>query len=329
MKANETYSVKLVAHSRLDLTVDEPTLHSTRLGFQEEYSDGKSIEAASQAAAASDVAIVFAGRNDEWESEGSDLADIQLPRSQNQLVKAVAKASPKTIVVLFGGNPFDVREWIDDVDGIIFANFPGQESGTALADIITGAVNPSGKLPSSWPYKLEDAPTFKNFPASVGANGPEIHYAEGTKFGYRHYWEQGAPSTARWDFGFGLSYTSFAFKDLKVDTKRQEGEDNIIEVAVTVQNTGSVAGSEVVQVYVEDVEASVWRPWKELKAFDKVTLQPGESKVVKSRMLEKYALSFWDIGSKHWVAEKGLFKVHVGELSVPLSLEEPFTWSGL
>ena len=138
-----------------------------------------------------------------------------------------------------------------------------------------------------------------------------------------------SPSTARWDFGFGLSYTQFAFKELKVETRRQEGEDNIIEVEVTVQNTGTVAGAEVVQVYVEDVEASVWRPWKELKAFEKVFLQPGESKVVKSRMLENYALSFWDTGSKQWVAEKGDFKVHVGELSVPLVLQEAFCWTGL
>jgi beta-glucosidase len=329
MKAKQAYSIKVIAKSRRQLNIDEPTPHSARLCFLEEFSDDHNIEAAAQLAAKSTIAIVTAGRHAEWESEGSDLENIILPGKQDELIKAVAKASRKTVVVLYGGNPFDVREWIDDVEAVIFANYPGQENGTALADVLSGVVNPSGKLPMSWPHKIEDVPTFGNFPAAMGESGPEIKYEEGLKVGYRHYWKQGAQSSARWDFGFGMSYTQFSFEGLKFEISRQEGEDTIIEVEVTVRNNGAVAGAEVVQVYVEDVEASVWRPWKELKAFDKVFLQPGESKAVKSRMLEKYALSFWEETSNQWVAEKGEFRIHVGELSAPLTLQEGFTWGGL
>jgi beta-glucosidase len=329
MDANQSCSIKLLVKSRRKLETDEPTPHSAKLCFLEEFSDKAAIEEGARAGSQADVSIVFAGRTAEWESEGSDLVDLKLPNNQDQLIKAVAKASSKTVVVLNGGNPFDVSEWIDDVDAVIFAQYPGQEGGAALADILTGVVNPSGRLPMSWPKNLEDTPTFGNFPSIKEDSGITLNYKEGVKIGYRHYWNESGGSSARWDFGYGLSYTQFVLGDLKLDRKVTKGEDTMIELEFMVENIGSMAGAEVVQVFVEDVETSVWRPRKELKAFEKVFLQSKEKKLVKIRMVEKYALSFWDERSNEWLAEKGTFNVHVRNLVVPLVLQDSFRWVGL
>jgi beta-glucosidase len=222
---------------------------------------------------------------------------------------------------LYGGNPFDVSQWIDDVDAVIFAQCPGQEGGAALADLLSGAVSPSGKLPMTWPKTLESVPTFGDFPGvprDVG--GPLLGYQEGTKMGYRHYWAETDKAAARYHFGYGLNYTTFAYSDLKVERSVQAGsEDVVLEVTVAVQNTGSVARAEVVQVYIEDVEASVSRPTKELKGFSKVFLQPREKQTVAVSLLEKYALSFWDEKEHRWLAE-------AGAKYVP---EQSYGWKGL
>ena len=327
MRKNQPYSIRLLARSRKNLEVDEPTPHSAKLCFLEEYSEENAIAEATKAASRANVAVVFAGRNAEWESEGSDLTDLKLPTSQDKLIKSVAEESEKTVVVLYGGNPFDVSDWIESVDAVIFAQYPGQEGGAALADMLSGVVCPSGKLPMTWPKNLESVPTLKNFPSVMTNGGCMLDYQEGLKIGYRFYSTE-AGST-RWNFGHGLSYTRFKFADLKVKRNATKGEDNMIELEVKVENTGNVAGAEVVQAYVEDLETSVWRPLKELKAFDKVFLQPREKKVVKLRMVEKYALSFWDEKSSHWVAEAGEFRFHVENLVAPFSLKESFAWNGV
>lgn len=327
MVKNRTYSIKLLAQSRRKLEVDEPTPHSATFCFLEEYSDETAIAEAAQAASRADVAVVFAGRNAEWESEGSDLTDLKLPKSQDQLIRSVARASAKTVVVLYGGNPFDVSDWIHDVDAVISAQYPGQEGGAALADVLTGVICPSGRLPMTWPKNLESVPTFRNFPSIMTSAGCKLDYEEGLKVGYRYYLTEA--DSARWQFGYGLSYTRFEYADLKVERNVMKGEDNMIELEVEVENAGNVAGAGVVQVYIEDLETSVWRPVKELKAFEKVFLQPREKKVVKVKMVEKYALSFWDEKSSHWVAEAGEFHFHVENLVAPFILKESFTWNGL
>lgn len=328
MNANQSYSVKLVVQSRKAEEIGEPTLHSAKLCFMEEYSDDSAIKEAAALASKSEVSVVFAGRTDEWESEGSDLKDLQLPRSQSKLIKAVAAACPKTVVVLIGGNPFDVSEWISDVKAIIFAHFPGQEAGPAIADVLTGVVNPSGRLSATWPMDLESLPTYGNFPCIVTENGPTINYQEGLKFGYRHHWSRSGKSSARWDFGYGLSYTHFTYDSVNV-TRSVAGQENMIDIEVLVKNDGPVAGAEVVQIYVEDVEASVWRPFKELKAFEKILLQPGEKKLVKIHMPEKYTFCFWDVKSDKWLAEPGEFRIHVADKVTSIVLKETITWTGL
>lgn len=331
MNAGQAYKVIVAVKSRVPHHDGEPTPHSAKLCLLEEFSDEKAIEEAAAAAEKSDVSIVFAGRNSEWESEGSDLESILLMATQVKQIRSVAAASKKTggktVVVLYGGNPFDVSEWIDEVDGLVFAHYPGQEGGAALADLLTGVVSPSGKLPMTWPKSIEVAPTFPNFPGVDQGKGVEVDYAEGIKMGYRHYWG-GNEKDVRFDFGFGLSYTQFSFSNLKVVVKPGATEgDGTLNVQVSVTNSGKVAGAEVVQVYIEDPEASVWRPVKELKAFDKVFLEPGETKVVELSMFEKYALSFWDAG--FWVAEQGVFKIHVGSLASEYVLEKGYKWNGV
>lgn len=334
MSADQSYKIELRANSRKPHTDGEPTPHSAKLCLLEQYSDEDAIQEACALAATSDVAVVFAGRNSEWEGEGSDLESIELMASQVSMIKAVAAASRekqgKVVVILYGGNPFDVSKWVDDVDALVFAHYPGQEGGAALADLLTGVANPSGKLPMSWPKSIEATPTFSNFPGKDHGKGIEIDYQEGLRVGYRHFWEAERQKDIRWPFGFGLSYTNFAFSDLQVlRENRNSAEERLIDVSVTVSNIGNVAGAEVVQVYVEDVESSVWRPKKELKSFSKVYLQPQEKKVVQLTMVEKYALSFWDVERSSWVAERGAFKLHVDKLSAELILEEEFIWTGI
>lgn len=331
MQANKPYSVRLITQSRRELNIDEPTPHSSKLCFLEEFSDNTTIKAAGIVAAESDISMVFAGRNNEWEQEGSDLEDILLPKRQTDLIKHVASKSKKTIVVLFGGNPFDVRDWIDDVDAVLFAQFPGQEGGEAIKDILIGKVCPSGKLPMSWPRSLDTVPSNDNFPCSMGPNGPVVKYAEGLRVGYRHFWSQdtGSESSALWDFGYGLSYTTFAMEWLQVTESAVPEGEVLLTAELSVQNTGPVAGAEVIQVYVQDMQASVWRPFKELKGFEKVWLQPGEKRVIQVPMLRKYALSFWDEDQQRWTAEKGEFRVHVGELTANYMLGEGFSWTGV
>jgi beta-glucosidase len=329
MKAHQSYLVELIVQSRRHLETSEPTPHSAKLCFLEYYSEEESIEEAAKAASKADVSIIFAGRNDQWESEGSDLADLKLPMNQDHMIRTIAKASAKTIVVLYGGNPFDVRDWIEDVDAVLFAHYPGQEGATALTDILTGAISPSGKLPMTWPKNIESVPTFNNFPPEEDENGCRLDYKEQLKFGYRHYWDSASQESSRWDFGYGLSYTSFAFSNLKVGRKSAKQGDNMIEVEVTLENTGSTAGAETLQVYVEATASAVWRPAKELKQFEKIFLEPGMKQVVRLILVEKYALSYWDETSDQWWAEKGKYIFHVGNLTATMHLQESFQWKGL
>ena len=330
MEANRTYSIKLITKSRRQLNEDEPTPHSSKLCFVEEFSDEDDITAAGEVAANNDVSIVFAGRNNEWEQEGSDMDDITLPKQQNELIKNVALNSKTTIVVLFGGNPFDVRQWVDQVDAVLFVHFPGQEGGAAIADILFGKAGPSGRLPMTWPFSLEDIPANKNFPCRDTSSGPEIRYEEELRIGYRHFWSSDHNTTcARWDFGYGLSYTTFEMEALSITESEAADKTPLITVDVAVQNTGTFPGAEVVQVYVEDAVASVWRPAKELKAFEKVFLQPGEKVIVSVVMLRQYALSFWSREQEQWCAEQGEFIFHVGQLKASYVLDESFSWDGL
>ena len=263
-----------------------------------------------------DVVIVAAGLTKVFECEGFDRASMDLPGAQNQMIKDVAKINPNTIVVLTNGTPVTMTDWIDDVPAILEAFYPGQEEGNAIADILFGDVNPSGKLPVTFPKRMEETPAFNYYP---GVNS-QLTYGEGIYVGYRYYDTKKVEPL--FPFGFGLSYTTFEFSDLKLsrDSMKKEGK---ITVELTIKNTGKVAGDEVVQLYIHDIKSKVDRPEKELKGFKKVHLNPGESKSVKFK-IDKKSLSYYDVKSKSWVVDSGDFEMLIGNSSRNILLKEKF-----
>jgi beta-glucosidase len=262
-----------------------------------------SIDDAARLAAASDVAIVVVGLTDEWESEGFDRPDMELPGDQVELIQRVAAANPRTAVVLNVGSPISMG-WLDSVPAVVETWYTGQEAGNALADVLFGDVNPSGRLPTTFPRRLQDNPAYINYP---GENG-EVLYGEGIFVGYRYYDKKGIEPL--FPFGFGLSYTQFAYRNLILSAPEYKAGDEI-GVSVEVQNTGALAGKEVVQLYLRDVESRLVRPEKELKAFAKVALEPGETRTI-TFLLNQDALTYYDPARSQWVAEAGEFEVLVG-----------------
>ncbi|MDD5338038.1 MAG: glycoside hydrolase family 3 C-terminal domain-containing protein, partial [Dehalococcoidales bacterium] len=261
------------------------------------------LEKAAKAAAGADVVLVFVGTNEKIETEGKDRENMNLPVGQDELIAKVAKANPKTIVIMNNGSPVTMP-WINDIPALVEAFFPGQEGGNAIVNVLFGLVNPSGKLPDTFPRRYEDNPAYKYYP---GENG-KVVYSEGLFVGYRYYDAKNVEPL--FPFGFGLSYTTFEYSSLKVSPPQKGG----VKVSVEVKNTGKAAGKEVVQVYVADVKASVPRPPKELKAFTKVALKPGEKKKVEF-VLSEQAFAFYDVAIKDWVAEPGDFEILVGSSS--------------
>jgi beta-glucosidase len=301
MTAGQVYQLKLEYSKR-----NAPFLGGIRLGCLVPVI-GDPIARAVKVAAESDVALVFVGTSDEWESEGYDRVDMELPGRQAELIQRVAAANENTVVVLNTGSPVNMTAWIDQVTAVVETWFPGQECGNAIADVLFGDVNPSGRLPTTFPRRLEDTPAYINYP---GENG-QVLYGEGLFAGYRYYDKKRIEPL--FPFGYGLSYTTFEYSDLTLDAP-EYGLHDEIQVAVDVANVGTRAGKEVVQLYVRDVEARLVRPEKELKAFQKVMLQPGETKTVRFT-LDREALSFYDPRQEQWVAEPGQFEVLVGSSS--------------
>ncbi len=272
------------------------------------------IEDAVALAAQCEVAIVFAGTTGEWESEGFDRPDLGLPGAQAELIEKVAAVNPRTIVVVNTGAPI-AMPWLAQVPAVLQLWFAGQELGHAIADVLFGVANPSGKLPQTFPQRLPDTPAYLNYP---GENG-EVVYGEGVFVGYRYYDKKDiAPLFA---FGHGLSYTTFAYHALRLNPALTVGE--ALPVSVDVENTGGRAGQEVIQLYVRDVRASVARPEKELKAFAKVALAAGERKTV-TFTLDEAALAFYHPNRRRWVAEPGQFEVLVGSSSRDIRLTGQF-----
>jgi beta-glucosidase len=278
-----------------------------------------SIQQAADLAARSDVAIVFAGLTHEWESEGYDRPDMELPRDQAELIERVAAANPNTIVVLNAGSAVSMN-WLNKVAAVVQAWYLGQETGNAIADVLFGDVNPSGKLPTTFPKRLQDNPAYLNYP---GENG-KVYYGEGLFVGYRYYDKKDIAPL--FPFGYGLSYTTFAYSNL-VLSATEYGAGNVIRMSVDVQNTGQRAGKEIVQVYLRDVQSRLVRPEKELKAFAKVALKPGEIRTV-TFTLDQEALSYYDPAVKGWVAEVGEFQVLVGSSSRDIRLTAHFNYRG-
>ncbi|KPM40554.1 Beta-glucosidase B [Neonectria ditissima] len=308
MKAGQAYQVHLTMQSREPM-VGEPTPYSATLCFEEEYSEKDVIAEAVDLASKSDVSLVYAGRNEQHESEGFDMDHITLPDNQTALVKAVAAASKKTVVLLHCGSPIDVSSFEADVDAIINMHFPGQEGPRAVVDVLTGRVNPSGRLATTWFKTLEDWPSFGHFPCKKTEKGEVgICYKEGLEVGYR---ASDRNNRIRWPFGYGLSYTSFAYDDLSTKVNRSSSPWTL-NASVRVTNTGSRPGKEVVQVHVlPPRDASVWRPQRELKGFTKISLEPEESKVVEVEMDLVSACSYWDEVKNEWKMDQGEYRAEV------------------
>ncbi|QNP68546.1 glycoside hydrolase family 3 C-terminal domain-containing protein [Streptomyces roseirectus] len=252
-------------------------------------------------AADADVAVVFAGLREEDESEGFDREHLRLPADQVELIRAAATAAPRTVVVLLNGGVVSLEEWYADVDAVVEAWLPGQAGGGAIADVLSGRVNPSGRLAETVPLRLQDTPAYLNFPGGQG----HVRYGEGVMVGYRYY--ESAEVAVRHPFGHGLSYTSFEETGFRVE---RTGADTAT-VSVTVTNTGGRFGKHVVQVYVAPAGRPVVSPVRELRAFTKVALAPGESTVVELP-LERRAFAFWDIERGDWTVSAGRYEVQLG-----------------
>lgn len=268
------------------------------------------MDQAVEAAKRADVAIVVAGLNHDYDTEGSDRPDMKLPAGQDELIRRVAAANPKTVVVLVSGSPIELSHWISAVPSVLEAWYGGSEGGNAVARVLFGDVNPSGKLPCTFPIRDEDTPTshFQSYP---GANGIE-KYSEGLLVGYR--WYDTKNIDPQFPFGFGLSYTRFAYDRLSV-----KGEDLPTELSFDCSNAGNRDGAEVVQIYVHPVHPKVMRPDQELKAFKKVALIPNEKEAV-VLPVEPSWFTYYDPAKEGWVLEPGDYEIRVGSSSRDIRL---------
>ncbi len=279
----------------------------------------KALQEAEDTAAKSDVAVVVVGRYNKLEGEGFDVKTMDLPAGQDELIAAVEKANPHTVVVLNTGDPVTMTKWIGSTPALLDMWYAGQESGHALAKILFGDSSPSGKLPVSLPQKYEDNPAAANYPGK----DLEVKYAEGIYVGYRYYDTKNVEP--QFPFGFGLSYTNFEYSDLNtLDLKVINGTQFVSSTLVTlkVRNAGSRAGAEVVELYVHDGHAKIDRPTHELKGFERIELQPGETKAVQFA-LDRAALSYWNPATKRWQADPGTFEIQVGSSSRDIRLHAP------
>ncbi len=268
------------------------------------------IDEAVSLANGADVALLYIALPAFKESEGYDRSDLDLTRQQVALIQAVSAVQPNTVVILNNGAPVVMGDWIEGVAAVLEAWMMGQAGAAAIADILFGRVNPSGKLAETFPLRLNDTPAFLNFP---GENG-QVRYGEGLYIGYRHYDMRRIP--VQFPFGYGLSYTRFEYSNLQVSEKSFNDVDGLT-VSLDVTNTGERAGKEVVQLYVHDQKSSLQRPEKELKGFVKVDLQPGETKRV-ALQLDSRAFAFYHTGYAQWITEDGQFDILVGASAADL-----------
>ena len=289
-----------------------------------EYADGYSlkgdgykkslIKKACRVAEGKDAVVVFVGLTDAFESEGYDRSHINMPEAHNYLLEELAKVNNNIIVVTSCGSPIQMTRWIDKVNAVLNVYLGGQAGGEATYNLLYGNVNPSGKLAETFPFRTND-----NIVASYFPMGPrQVEYREGIYVGYRYY--DKAEMDVQFPFGYGLSYTTFEYSDLKLSAKAINENDGLT-VSLKVKNTGDVAGAEIVQLYVEDVESTIFRPVKELKGFTKVFLEPGEEKEVEIT-LDSRAFAYYNVSISDWHVESGDFKILVGASSRDIRLED-------
>ncbi|GKU24522.1 beta-glucosidase family protein [Clostridium folliculivorans] len=295
---------------------------NTKIQYAKGYSKDEALKAellneAVNLAKSSDEVIIVVGLDHDFDVEGKDREDLTLPYNQDELVKAVLEVKPDAIVVNISGSPICMEQWINEAKAVVHSFYAGMEGGYALAEVLFGNVNPSGKLPVTFPKELSDSPAhcIGDFP------GVEtVEYKESIFVGYRYF--DTKDIEPRFEFGHGLSYTKFEYSDLTIIV--DSSEEINIELSFNITNTGGTAGAEIAQVYVSDLESSLVRPKKELKAFKKVFLEIGETKLVTLR-LNKEDLSFYNDKENKWVCEAGEFKLLVGSSSSDIKLDKVFT----
>ena len=310
----DTCKISLKENSYYDLELEyfkKSGISEIKLGWEIPGED--LIAEAVELAKNSDMAVIFAGLSDQFEGEGRDKNFLVL-ENQDTLIKAVSKANPNTAVVMITGTPPVMEAWADDVPTIVQAWFGGQEGGNAIADVLLGNANPSGKLPSTFYVKKEDAPGLKYY---RNENLKSV-YHEGIFVGYRYLEKNNIEP--RFAFGHGLSYTDFEYGEVKL----KEIDGQTFELIIPVSNTEKMAGSEVVQVYVGEINPQVARPVKELKAFEKIKLQPGDQQNVRIQ-LDKNAFSFYNVDIHDWQVSKGDYKISIGSSSRDIRKEVSLT----
>ncbi|WP_111307908.1 glycoside hydrolase family 3 C-terminal domain-containing protein [Confluentibacter sediminis] len=295
----ERYS-KNENNQKEEVTLDGPVTVETL--------DEVKLNEAIDAAKNSDMAIIFAGSNRDYETEASDRKDLSLPFGQKELIEKVLGINPNTIVVMIAGAPFDINTIKEKSSALIWSWFNGSEGGNALADVILGTVNPSGKLPWTMPKKIEDSPAHAthSFPG-----GESVTYKEGLLVGYR--WFDTKNIEPLYPFGYGLSYTTFEFSDLKTN-KQTYSDKDVIEVTFNIKNSGDFDGKEVAQLYVSNPNSKLERASQELKGFKKVDIQKGTSKNV-TILLPIKELGYYNVDKKGWIVEPGTYKIRIGNSS--------------
>lgn len=312
----------IVNTTKLDNAFDELLKLGMDITYSQGYDKAKDeineeiVNTAINAAKKADIAVIFAGLTEGFEAEGYDRVNIEMPNSHNRLISEVAKANPNTVVVLAGGSVIHMP-WINEIKAILNSGLGGQAGGSAVANILTGKVNPSGKTSETYPIRFSDNPTFNNYPG-----GPVTsEHSESVYIGYRYY--DTANKNVFFPFGYGLSYTTFEYSDIKLSSDHIKDTETV-SVSFKIKNTGRVDGAETAQIYVSDNESTVFRPVKELRAFEKVFLKAGEEKEITVK-LSKRAFAFWNININDWFVETGKFDILVGASSRDIKLSATVT----
>ena len=297
--------------SAIDAAAEYDVSYAAGFNIDEDAYNERLAGEALQLASVSDAVVIFAGLPDIYESEGFDRTHMRLPEYQNRLISEVAKSNPNTAVVLHNGSPVEMP-WIDEVKGVLEAYLGGQAVGTAVVNCLFGEVNPSGKLPESFPRKLADNPSYLYYKGEKDI----VEYREGVFVGYRYYDKK--EMEVLFPFGHGLSYTTFSYSNLRLDRTEIDDSEQV-NITVDISNTGQTKGKEVVQLYTAPPETGIIRPKQELKGFEKVDLAPGETKTV-SFSLSGRDFAYYNSDINDWFVETGIYGVLIGKSSRSIEL---------
>ena len=295
------------------MDADDGILNTRDLVSVSDEPDVTLIDEAMKVAQSADVAVVFTGLPDSYESEGADRKHLRMPNGHCALVEAITSVQQNVVVVLCNGAPIEMP-WLGNVKGLLAGHLGGQAIGGAISDVMFGDVNPCAKLAETYPERLCDNPSYLFFPGEKD----KVTYSEGIYVGYRYYEKKEIDPL--FPFGFGLSYTQFEYSDIRVD-KACIDDDDVLTISAIIENTGDVFGKEIVQLYVRDVKSSVSRPLKELKGFEKVALKPGKRKKVMFT-LNKRAFAYYSSELRDWQVESGAFEILIGRSSQDILLKE-------